>query len=418
MAVERGKGSLIWDVDGNEYIDFAGGAAVANTGHCHPKVVKSVSDQLGKWTLGTTIVFPNRVSTELAERLAEVTPGDFEKKVWFGSSGSDAVDTIYDFLPIATGRRRIISFFGSHHGLTVGTNFLSGHKISSRYLQSPNVVKVPYPYCYRLPMETEEECVEYCIDFIEDQVFNNICPPEDVACFLVEPIESLAGEIVPPDSFLPELRRLSDRHGILLVDDEVKVGFGRTGRMFAIEHTNTVPDVMTLGKPIASGLPLSAVVGRKEIMDAEQVSHAASGAGHSAVCAAGLATLDIIKEERLMDNASTQGRHMKQRLTEMEEKHPLIGEVRGRGLMIGVELVKDRKTKEPASREALKLSYRSWQKGLLHIVVGTHSNVIEITPPLVITREQVDKGLDLFEESLQDVENGDVPDSVLDFGSW
>jgi 4-aminobutyrate aminotransferase len=408
----------VWDADGHEYLDFSAGAAVANTGYGHPRVVNAVIEQVGKLTHGATVVFPNQPTVELAEQLTKVTPGDFEKKVWFGTSGSDACESVYDFLPSATRRRRIISFFGSHHGLTVGTNFLSGHKVSSRYLASPTVVKVPFPSCYRMDVDSPEECTKYCIDFIERHVFPNICPPEDTAGILVEPIESLAGEIVPPDDFLPELRRLCDRHGILLAADEVKTGFGRTGRMFAAEHTGTVPDIVILGKPIASGLPLSACVGRRELLDAEPVSHASSAAAHPICCAAGLATLAVLKAERLAENAANQGDYIRQRFEEMMQRHALIGDVRGKGLMIGVELVRDRKTKRPANTEALKLSYRAWQRGLLFLTVGTYSNVAEITPPLVIGREQVDKGLAILEEALRDVGEGRVPDSVLDFRSW
>jgi len=417
-VVERARASTVWDVEGSEYLDFSGGAAVANVGHCHPRIVGAAAEQLSKVIHSLTVVFPSLPSLDLAEKLCQITPGQFEKKVWFGSSGSDAAECVYDFLPAATGRRRIISFFGSHHGLTVGANFLSGHKVSGRYLQSPTVVKVPYPYCYRCPFRTGQECCNYCVDFIEEQVFPNICPAEDTACILLEPLESLAGEIVPPDSFLPDLKGLCDRHGILLVDDEVKTGFGRTGKLFAIEHWGVVPDALVMGKAIAGGLPLSAFVGRKEVLDAEPFSHTTAAGGNPVSCAAALATLDVIRGEGLVENAERQGEYLKKRLVEMQEIHSLIGDVRGKGLMIGVELVRSRETKEPAGKEAFKVSYRAWQRGMLVIPVGTFSNVIEITPPLVITREEVDRGLEIFEESLRDVEQGKIPDSVLDFKSW
>jgi 4-aminobutyrate aminotransferase len=279
------------------------------------------------------------------------------------------------------------------------------------------VVKVPYPNCYRCPYKKGDICCNYCIDFIEKEVFNNICPPEDTACFLFEPIESFAGEVVPPDDFLPQLKAICDRHGILLVADEVKTGFGRTGRMFAVEHSNVIPDVIILGKPIAGGLPLSAVVGRREVIDAERVSHAHSGSGHPVSCAAGIATMQVIKEEKLVNNAAKLGKYLKRRLEEMMDRYPLIGDVRGRGMMIGVELVKDTRTKAPAAEEALKLSYRAWQLGLVLLVVGTFANVLEITPPLTISREQIDEGMAILDKSFLDLQNGRIPDSVLESAS-
>ena len=421
MTMAKASGSTIWDERGRKYIDFMASACVANTGHCHPKVVKAIKDQFNNLTTATAICIPNKPTLLLAKRLIELTPGDFEKKVWFGSSGSDACDAIYDFVPIAKKKRKIISFYGSHHGLTVGTNFLSGHKISSKYLQSPSVVKVPYPYCYRCPFQdidnnvedVNTQCCNHSVKFIEEHVFQNICPPEDTAGIILEPIASLAGEVVPPFQFIKDIKRICDKYDIFLISDEVKAGFGRTGKMFAIEHSGVVPDAITLGKPMASGFPLSAIIARKEIVDSEHVSHATSGAGHPAGSAACLATLDVIQEEKLMDNATKQGNYLRDNLNKLKNEHEMIGDVRGIGLLNGVEIVKDKRTKEPAPTEALKVCYGAWKRGLLFITVGTHSNVFEITPPLIITREEIDKGLEIMNDAFTDVETGKITDSDI-----
>lgn len=418
LVLKRASGSVIWDVDDNQFLDFSAGGSVANTGYCHPRVVRAATEELQRLTHGLTPLFPNRAAVQLAERLVKITPGSFEKRVWFGSSGSDAAETVYDLLPAATRRRKIITFFGSHHGFTVGAHLLSGHAASSRYLQSPTVVKVPYPYCYRCPFRKGESCCNYPIDFLEKEVFTNICPPDDAAGILLEPIEGFAGELVPPDDFIPQLRELCDKHGMLLVDDEVKSGMGRTGKMLAIEHVGVKPDAVILGKPLASGMPLSAVVGRRRMMDSQSISHLTSAAGHPVCCAAGLATIEVILNEGLLQNSARLGAYMKRELGGMMERHKLIGDVRGRGLFIGVELVKDRRTKEPARKEASKLAFRAWQRGLIVIVDGTYSSNIEISPPLNIGKSEVVKGLSILEEALTDVERGRVPDSVLDEKSW
>jgi len=425
LVMVHAKGLNIWDSDGRKYLDFSAGGSVTNTGYCHPDVVKASQDEVARLTHGLSPLFPNPPMMELAKRLVKITPGDYDKRIWFGASGSDAAETVYDFLPSAAKRRRVITFFGSHHGMTVGANFLSGHPVSNRYLQSPTVVKVPYPYCYRCPFKrssnggkSDGACCNKSVDFIENDVFTNICPPDDVAAILVEPIEGLAGEVVPPDDFLPQLRELCDRHGIFLVDDEVKTGMGRTGKMFAIEHSKVVPDVTILGKPLASGLPLSAVVGERSIMDSEKFSHLASGAGHPMSCAAGVATIDVIERERLVENSARMGRRMLSRLTEMMDSHPLIGDVRGKGLFVGVELVKDRKSKAPASKEASKVAFRAWQLGLVFITDGTLGNNIEISPALTITKDELDSGMEIFERAIADVERGNVSDSSLDQRNW
>jgi 4-aminobutyrate aminotransferase len=418
MVIQRELGSNVWDMDGNEYLDLSAGGAVANTGYCHPAIVEAATSELRNFTHALTPLFPNRPAIELAEELKAMTPGRFEKAVWLGNSGSDAAETVYDFLPAATKRRKIITFFGSHHGLTVGANLLSGHVASARFLQSPIVTKTPFPYCYRCPYKKGDGCCNYPIEFLEREVFANVCPPEDTACIMVEPIEGLAGELVPPDDFLPQLSEVCKKHGIALVADEVKTCMGRTGKMLAVDHWRVTPDVVILGKPLASGLPLSAVVGRRDIMESDSFNHLSTTSGHPACCSAAIATIEVTRQEKLAERSVRLGARMKEGFERMMGRHRLIGDVRGKGLFIGVELVRDRRTKAPAKQETTKMVYRAWQRGLILANVGTHGNVIEVTPPLVITNEQVDSALETFEETLADVEEGRVPDAVLDERNW
>jgi len=421
LVVDRASGVTITDVDGREYLDFNAGWAVANIGYGHPRVLQAIREQLDKASFASTITFLNEETVKLAERLVAITPGHFQKKVWFGLSGSDANDLIFKILPKATGRPRIISFLGAYHGQTMGSASLSGHKAHTRFPGFANVVKIPYAYCYRCPFSlTYPGCGMYCAnDFIEDYVLKTMADSEDLAGLIVEPIQSDGGDIVPPQGYLDELKKLADKYGMLFVVDEVKVGFGRTGKMFGVQHSAVIPDIVVVGKPIASGMPLSACVCKGEILDTLVGTHLVTTGGNPVSCAAGLATIDVIEKEKLADNAARVGDYMKKRFSEMAKNHDLIGDVRGAGLIVGVELVKERETKEPASREAAKFCYQAWKNGLLTAYVGLNSNVIEITPPLILTMDQAENGLRIFEQTLSDVEAGEVPDSaVAPFAGW
>lgn len=420
MVVEEAEGIIVKDADGFEYIDFLAGWAVANTGHRHPAVIDAIKRQIDKLPFTSFTSFSNEVVVRLAEKLIKITPGRFKKKVWFGHSGSDANDCVFKLVPLYAGRPRLVSFINSYHGQTMGSLSLSGHKAQSKFIGFPNVMKVPYPYCYRCPFNQKyPDCNLYCIDFIKDYIFKTICPPEDVAGLIVEPIQSDGGDIVPPDGFMPKLKKLCEDSGIIFIADEVKVGLGRTGRMFASEHWNIEPNVIVLGKPLASGMPLSACVTQAEILDSAMGAHLFTLSGHPVSCAAALATLDVIERENLIEKAGKMGSYMRRRFEEMKEMYSLIGDVRGKGLIIGVELVKDSSTKEPASVEAAKLCYRAWELGLLLGYVGVYSNVIEITPPLIITEKEADKGLDIFERALKEVVAGEVPDEkIKEYRGW
>ena len=420
MVFEAGVGSVVTDVDGNKYIDFQAGAAVANVGYCHPKVVKAVEEQMNKLTHNCFALFSNQITVKLAEKLVEITPGKFRRKVWFGLSGSDANDCLFKLARFNTKRERIISFLGSYHGQTMGAYSLSGHKAESHFLPFPGVVKVPYAYCYRCPFKMEyPECGLQCINFIEDHIFTSICPPEDVAGILVEPIQGDSGMIVPPDEFLKELKRISEENGMLFMVDEVRTGFGRTGAMFAVNHLGLEPDFIVMAKPMASGFPISACVAKAEILDGPMGGHLLTTGGSPIGAAAALANIQVLEEENLCEKAKRTGNYMMRRLEEMKDEHTLIGDVRGRGLFIGVELVKNKKTREPASLETHKVCYRAWEYGLVLVFNGTHSNVLDIVPPLVISREEVDRGLEILEGAIKDVEKGKVPDSLLEgFKAW
>lgn len=419
IVIERGIGSKVWDVDGREYIDFSSQWAVTNLGHNHPKIVSAVIAQAEKLIFSSFTTFPNTPAIELAERLMQVTPGNFSKKVWFGLTGSDANEFIYKVMPIHSKRRRLLGFHGSYHGQTMGALSLSGHKALTKFIGFANTVKAPYPYCYRCPFKQQyPECGLLCLDFIEKQVMEN-APADDLAAAIIEPIQSDGGVVVPPPDFIPRFYKVCAEKGISLVVDEVKTGFGRTGKFWAIEHSNVCPDVMTMGKPMASGLPLSAVVGKADIMDAAVAAHLFTSSAHPISCVASLTTIEVIKKNNIPEKVAETGNYVLKRLNELGESHHIIGDVRGKGLMIGVELVRDRKTKEPASFEAACLVYRAYELGLLMTYVGTHSNVIEITPPLTISIEEVEKALNVFEQALKDVEKGRVDkEKVRMYAGW
>lgn len=415
----QGRGARLIDVEGREYIDFAAGWAVANTGYSHPHVKQRIVEQLERTTFASLLSSMHLPAVELAERLVELVPGSFEKKVWYGLSGSDASETIGRLLPLATGKRRIVSFIGAYHGSTAGSMAMSAHVAWTPFITGGHVVKVPYPHPYRCPFPGSTDCAGDAIRFLEDYIFKTICPPEDVAGIVVEAVQSDGGDIVPPPEFLPMLKDLCARHDIYLVVDEVKVGMGRTGEMFAFEHSDVVPDAVILGKALGGGLPLSAVVARREILDAGTATALFTTGGNILSCAAGLANLEAIEQDGLVESARRVGAHLHQRLSALADRHPLIGDVRGKGLIQGVELVRDRESKEPASTEAAKVVFRAYELGLVVFYVGMFSNVLEVTPPLVISEAEVDRGVEILDQALADVEAGRVSDTaVARYAGW
>ncbi|MHA1859941.1 MAG: acetyl ornithine aminotransferase family protein [Candidatus Asgardarchaeia archaeon] len=404
LVVEKAKGPIVWDVDGNAYIDFNAGIAVMNVGHSHPRVVKVVEEQVKKLIHYSNTDFYYKESIELAEKLKEITPGDFDKKVYFGNSGTEAIEAAIKVCRWHTRKGRILAFIRAFHGRTMGALSLTASKpVHRRYFFPllPGVTHVPYPYCYRCPFRLEyPSCGLWCVDFIRENVFETYIPPDEVAAIFFEPILGEGGYVVPPKEFFPKLKKLADEYGILLVDDEVQAGMGRTGKWFAIENWGVVPDVIAVAKGIASGFPLGAMISKAEIQNWEGGSHASTFGGNPVSTRVASEVIDIIKEEKLLENAKNQGEYIMKRLREIQEKYDIIGDVRGIGLMIGMELVKDREKKTPARKEAIRIMKNAWKKGLAVIMAGR--STIRISPPLVITRELVDKGLDILESCIRE----------------
>lgn len=406
LVVESGRGCIIRDVDGNEYIDFNSGIGVMNVGHCHPRVIDAIKKQAGKLLHYSYTDFYYEIVVELARELSEITPGEFEKKVFFGNSGTESIEAGIKVAKWHTRKHRFLAFIGAFHGRTIGAlSFTASKPAHRRYFFPllPGVTHVPFPYCYRCPFrQTYPGCEYWCVDFIEDFVLKKYVPPEEVSAILFEPIQGEGGYIFPPAGYFGRLKRLADKYNILLIDDEVQSGMGRTGRWFAIENWGIEPDVICIAKSVASGLPLGATVAKADVMDWEPGSHASTFGGNPLSCAAALAVIKIIKEEKLLENATKQGNYILKRLREMQRKHVLIGDVRGKGLMIGMEIVNGKGGKEHGVREASEIVVRSFKKGVALLPCG--SSTIRIFPPLTITRDLIDKGLDIIEEAIKKVE--------------
>src|SRR5262245_8085037 len=401
LVADSGDGMVVTDVDGNTFLDFAAGIAVCATGHCHPQIVEAIQEQSSRLLhlSGTDFYYPQL--SELAQKLAEIAPGPGEKKVYFGNSGTEAIEAALKLARYATGRNRFIAFYGAFHGRTLGALSLTASKPVQRRGFGPlleGVTHVPYPYCYRCPEQPANGvCHPACVRVIEDQLFKTILSPEEVAAIVFEPIQGEGGYIVPPPEFFEELKRLSKQHGILLIADEVQSGMGRTGKMFAVEHFDIEPDIIVLAKGIASGLPLGAIVARAELMSWPPGSHASTFGGNPVSCVAALETIRLLEAE-LIENAATIGEHLLQSLRKLMTRCSVIGEVRGRGLMIGIELVKNFATKEKAVAWRDLAVQRCFEKGLL--ILGCGENTLRLMPPLIVNRAQADAALEVLEEVL------------------
>ena len=405
LVIERGEGSVVVDVDGNRFLDFMAGIAVNVTGYSHPKVVSAIKKQSEKFFHICSTDFYYQSFADLCERLAKIIPMSGEKNVFLNNSGSEAVETAIKLVRYHTKRPYIIAFFGAFHGRTMGALSLTASKAKQRAFFSPlmpGVYHVPYGYCYRCPYHlTYDSCGIYCAEAIERILCNSLMSPDEIAAIFVEPIQGEGGYIVPPPQFHKKLREFTDKHNILLVLDEIQSGMGRTGKFLAIENFNVEPDVVLLAKGLASGLPLGAVISKKEFMTWKSGTHGSTFGGNPIACEAALATLDLIEEE-LMANALKMGARLINKLKNLKKENSLIGDVRGLGLMVGVELVKDQRTKEPASREANEIANQAFRKGLLLLPCG--ENVIRFSPPLVISSEEVDTAVEIFREVISQYE--------------
>jgi 4-aminobutyrate aminotransferase/(S)-3-amino-2-methylpropionate transaminase len=405
LFVDSGHGAHLTDVDGREYLDFAAGIGTLAVGHAHPKVVEAVQRQAARFTHSCFSVAMYEPYVELARRLAGLTPGSFEKKAVLLNSGAEAVENAVKIARAATGRAAVVAFHNSFHGRTLLAMSLTGKVEPYRAgfgPFAPEVYLTPYPYPYRFP-GTTDECVDAALHAVRN-LFVTTVSPECVAAVVVEPVQGEGGFVVAPPRFLRELEQVCRQHGILLVADEIQTGFGRTGRMFAAEHSGIVPDLLLTAKSLASGMPLSGVVGRAEVMDGPAPGGlGGTYAGNPVACAAALAVLDVFEEEHLLDRAQAIGDAARARLEALRDRFDLIGEVRGIGPMLGIELVRDRLTKEPATSETASVLAACHRRGLIILRSGLFDNVIRLHIPLVTSEDDLGRGLDLLEEALQEV---------------
>jgi len=412
LVVASAKGATMIDVDGNHFLDMTSGIAVTATGHCHPAVVRAICAQAKRLIhmSGTDFYYPAEIL--LAEKLAALAPGNAPKKVFLTNSGTEAVEAAMKLARHQTRRPYYLAFLGAFHGRSMGALSLTASKTVHRTGFAPllsQVIHVPYPNPYRPPNGiTPSECAGQSLHWIREVVFRHLVDPEEVAAIFVEPIQGEGGYIIPPPEFLPALADLAREFGIFLVVDEIQTGMGRTGRMFACEHVGVAPDILTVAKGIASGLPLGAMIAGAAQMTWPPGAHGNTFGGNPIACEAARATIDLL-EKGLMKNAEKVGRRMLDQLQAMQPRHRLIGDVRGVGLMIGVELVRDRETKEPAIAERNRVIQRCFEAGLL--LLGCGQSVIRFAPPLILRPAEADRAVTIFEEALAAVASERTPRS-------
>jgi 4-aminobutyrate aminotransferase len=406
LVVKGGAGCIITDVDDNEFIDMNAGLAVASVGHNHPKVNEAIKKQVDKFIHYSYTDFYYENYVDLGEVLHDLLPGNFKKKFFYGNSGAESIEAAIKLSRWHSKRQGILAYIGSFHGRTMGAISLTASKpVQRRYFSPlvPGIEHIFYPYCYRCPFHlTYPSCRFYCVHYIDEHLFHKYVPPEEVAMIIAEPIQGEGGYIVPPKGYFRELKKLCYEYDIFFAVDEIQTGIGRTGKWFGIQHYEAIPDIVCIAKGIAAGLPLGVTASRADLMDWRPGSHASTFGGNPVSCAAATAVLSIIKEDKLLENAEKQGVHMIKRLKEMQSNHPMMGDIRGEGLMVGVELVKNEDTKEPAKTESANVMMRCFKKGVALVTCGV--SVIRMMPPLTITRELIDKAIDIFEESLTEVE--------------
>jgi 4-aminobutyrate aminotransferase len=404
LVAKQGRGIVVTDVDGNEFFDFSAGIAVTSTGHCHPDVVAAIQKQAGELIhmSGTDFYYESLVT--LAERLSKNAPMPGPHKFYYGNSGAEAVECALKLARYHTKRQNVIAFFGAFHGRTMGALSLTASKPQQKRRFAPlvpGVTHVRYPDVYRGcsggPQDAEAFALG-CARFIEEKLFKTILAPEEVAAIFVEPVQGEGGYVIAPTIFMQELRRICDKHGILLVADEVQSGMGRTGKWWAIEHTGVQPDIVCSAKGIASGMPLGVTISKAEIMDWVPGSHASTFGGNPVCIAAALATLDVIEKENLLRNSTEVGAHMLKRMSDWPKKHKIVGDVRGRGLMIGVEIVKDQQSREYAPAERDRIVELAFERGVLFL--GCGPSTVRISPSLVVTKDEADVAVDVLDECI------------------
>jgi 4-aminobutyrate aminotransferase len=398
LVVKEGRGCAIEDVDGNLFLDFMAGIAVASTGHSHPKVVQAIEEQARKFLHICGSDFYFAPMAELAETLNRLAPGAAPKKVFLTNSGTEAIEAAFKLARFATKRKHVIAFFGAFHGRTMGALSLTASRASHRAQFSPLIPDVhhaPYGFCLRCPHHLDHaSCGTECVQYIEKVLFRHEVAPEEVAAIFVEPIQGEGGYIVPPKEYLPMLQDLCRRHGILLVADEIQSGFGRTGKMFACEHWGVEPDILCVAKGIASGMPLGAMIARADISSWPRGTHGSTFGGNPVACAAALATIALI-EERLLKNSAEQGSYLKERLQQLKAKYPVVNDVRGLGLMIGIEFAHARDAQSLDAKLRDSVMRRCFESGLL--LLGCGESTLRFCPPLIVSRGEVDTALEIFD---------------------
>lgn len=404
LVVKRASGMMVEDVDGNLFLDFMAGIAVASTGHSHPRVVRAIEEQARKFLhiCGSDYYYEPMVA--LAEKLGRLTPGPGAKKVFFTNSGTETIEAAIKLARYYTKRQHIIAFHGAFHGRTLGSLSLTASRAAHRAHFGPlipGVHHVPYPFCRRPDQQKPEACARESIQIIEEVLFRHEVLPEEVAAVFVEPIQGEGGYIVPPPEYLPMLQDLCRKHGILLVVDEIQSGFGRTGKMFASEHWALEPDIVCAAKGIASGMPLGAMIARAEISSWPSSSHGSTFGGNPVACAAALATIELI-EEGLVENAAKMGALLKERLTTLGTHHNTIAEVRGLGLMVGVEFCRPDDNNTPDRQLRERVMQRCFEKGLL--LLGCGESTLRFCPPLIVTAEEVETAVRLFDEAIPEAQ--------------
>ena len=419
FAPVAGSGSRLVDADGRSWLDFTAGWAVANSGYGDPSIRAAIEDVLARGSYPGAVSAVVQPAVELAERLVELVPIRGTAKVWFGHSGSDANEALARLVRHATGKRRIISFIGAYHGSTDGSAALSGHTAQARYAPGDPRAKMPYPDAYRPVFGTDPEENERGSLRAIENALSTTCPAAETAAILLEPIQSDGGILIPSPSFLRGIEEICRREGILLAIDEVKVGMGRTGDWMAHSTAGVTPDLVVLGKALGGGLPLSALIGPAEVLDVEPSLALFTTAGNGLSCAAGLAAIRSSEARGLLATAQRVGERLMVGLRGLAQRHDLVGDVRGRGLVIGVELVEDGAARTPASAMTAKVCFRAADLGLAIFFVGMHSNVLEITPPLCLTKAEADEGLAILDRALADVQAGAVSDAdIAAYAGW
>lgn len=407
LAIESASGSTVIDADGNRFLDFTSGVAVLNVGHRHPIVIEAIKRQLDRFIHFAGTDFYYDVQSNLAKKLAEITPGDFQKKVFFSNSGTESIEAAMKIVRWSTKRPQFVAFIGAFHGRTLGSLSLTASKPVQRaryFPMVPGVIHLPYAYCYRCPYHLEyPSCDIWCARIFEEVYFDSFVCPDEIGAIFVEPIQGEGGYIVPPQEFIKEIYKITRKYSILLVDDEVQAGIGRTGRMWGIDHFGIVPDILCCAKALGSGVPIGATIFDSRYDFKIKGSHSNTFGGNPLACASALATLEVLEKENLIDKAKKSGDYLRRRLEEMKDSHNIIGDVRGLGLMQATEIVKDKESKERAVKERDKIIEVAFNKGL--ILLGCGNSSVRYIPPLNVTIEEIDVAMEILDESVSAVES-------------